>query len=147
MKDIVRYQFSAIERNKQYVQIKVKIPVSKEITLVHLPAWRPGRYELGNFAKNVNRFKVYNDKNKSIPFQKINKDTWEVQTENTDYITVEYAYYAIDLNAGSTFLSDNQLYVNPVNCCVFTEETSHLPCEIELAISEHWNFTGRRKYN
>jgi len=138
MKDFVRYQFSAIECNKQYVQIKVQIPVSKEKTLVHLPAWRPGRYELGNFAKNVNRFKVYNDKNKSIPFLKINKDTWEVQTENTDYITVEYAYYAIDLNAGSTFLSDNQLYVNPVNCCVFTEETSHLPCEIELAIPEDW---------
>jgi len=138
MKDIVRYQFSAIERNKQYVQIKVQIPVSKEITLIHLPAWRPGRYELGNFAKNVNHFKVYNDKNKSIPFQKINKDTWEVQTGNTEFITVDYAYYAIDLNAGSTFLSDNQLYVNPVNCCVFTEETSHLPCEIELAIPEHW---------
>jgi len=75
MEAVVRYSFSAEDRNKQYVQIKVQIPVSKEITVVHLPSWRPGRYELGNFAKNVNRFKLYNDQKKSLPFHKKNKDT------------------------------------------------------------------------
>jgi predicted metalloprotease with PDZ domain len=135
---VVRYSFSAEERNKQYVQVKVEIPVTKEITHVHLPSWRPGRYELGNFAKNINRFKVYNDKQNEISFQKVNKDTWEIATSETHFISVEYSYYAAELNAGSTFLSDNQLYVNPVNCCVFTNETQHLPCEIKLNIPESW---------
>ena len=58
MEAVVRYSFSAEERNKQYVQIKVQIPITKEITHVHLPFWRPGRYEIGNFAKNINRIKV-----------------------------------------------------------------------------------------
>jgi predicted metalloprotease with PDZ domain len=138
MESVVRYTFSSEERNKQYVQIKVQIPVSKECTLVHLPSWRPGRYELGNFAKNINRFRVYNDQKKAVSFQKINKDTWEVETNATAYITVEYSYYAVELNAGSTFLSDNQLYVNPVNCCVYSEESQHLPCEIELFIPDTW---------
>ncbi|MFM7667191.1 MAG: M61 family metallopeptidase [Bacteroidota bacterium] len=138
MEAVVRYSFSAEERNKQYVQIKVQIPVSKEITHVHLPSWRPGRYELGNFAKNVNRFKVYNDQKKSLPFQKINKDTWEINTSETGFISVEYSYYAAELNAGSTFLSDKQLYVNPVNCCVYTEETQDFPCEIQLNVPDSW---------
>lgn len=138
MENVVRYSFSAEEPNKQYVQIKVQIPVSKEITHVNLPSWRPGRYELGNFAKNINRFKVYNDQKKSLPFQKINKDTWEIDTSKTSFISVEYSYYSIDLNAGSTYLSDNQLYVNPVNCCIYTEETQDFPCEIELNIPESW---------
>lgn len=138
MEAVVRYSFSAKEPNKQYVQIKVQIPVSKEITHVHLPSWRPGRYELGNFAKNINRLKVYNDQKKSLPFQKINKDTWEINTSKTGFVSVEYSYYSIELNAGSTFLSDNQLYVNPVNCCVYTEETQDFPCEIELNIPESW---------
>ncbi len=138
MESVVRYTFSSEERNKQYVQIKVQIPVSKECTLVHVPSWRPGRYELGNFAKNINRFRVYNDQKKALTFQKINKDTWEVDSKATNFISVEYSYYASELNAGSTFLSDNQLYVNPVNCCVYTEETQHLPCAIELYIPESW---------
>ena len=138
MEAIVRYTFSAEDSNKQYVQINVEIPVFKETTLIHLPSWRPGRYELGNFAKNINRFSVYNDQKKSLPFQKINKDTWEVQTVDTNYISIEYSYYAVELNAGSTFLSDNQLYVNPVNCCVFTEESQHLSCEIQLKVPSSW---------
>ena len=138
MESVVRYTFSSEERNKQYVQIKVQIPVSKECTLVHVPSWRPGRYELGNFAKNINRFRVYNDQKKALTFQKINKDTWEVDSTATNFISVEYSYYASELNAGSTFLSDNQLYVNPVNCCVYTEETQYLPCAIELSIPESW---------
>ena len=138
MESVVRYTFSSEERNKQYVQIKVQIPVSKECTLIHVPSWRPGRYELGNFAKNINRFRVYNDQKKALTFQKINKDTWEVDSKATNFISVEYSYYASELNAGSTFLSDNQLYVNPVNCCVYTEETQHLPCAIELSIPESW---------
>jgi predicted metalloprotease with PDZ domain len=138
MEAIVRYTFSAEDSNKQYVQIKVEIPVFKETTLIHLPSWRPGRYELGNFAKNINRFSVYNDQKKSLPYQKTNKDTWEVQTVDTNYISIEYLYYAVELNAGSTFLSDNQLYVNPVNCCVFTEESQHLSCEIQLKVPNSW---------
>jgi predicted metalloprotease with PDZ domain len=138
MEAVVRYSFSAEERNKQYVQIKVQIPVSKETTIVHLPSWRPGRYELGNFAKNINRFKVYNDQKKALSFQKITKDSWEINTSETDFITVEYSYYAAELNAGSTFLSDNQLYVNPVNCCVYTEETQEFPCEIQLNVPDSW---------
>ena len=110
MEAIVRYTFSAEDSNKQYVQIKVEIPVFKETTLIHLPSWRPGRYELGTFAKNINRFSVYNDQKKSLPYQKTNKDTWEVQTVDTNYISIEYLYYAVELNAGSTFLSDNHRF-------------------------------------
>ncbi len=138
MESVVRYTFSSEEPNKHYVQIKVTIPVSKDITLVHLPSWRPGRYELGNFAKNINQFRIYNDQKKALSFQKVSKDTWEISTSATEFITVQYNYYASELNAGSTFLSDNQLYVNPVNCCVYTEETQHLPCAIELSIPESW---------
>jgi predicted metalloprotease with PDZ domain len=138
MEAVVRYTFSTEDQNKQYVQIKVQIPVFKETTHVQLPAWRPGRYELGNFAKNINRFRVYNDKKKALPSQKIDKDTWEINTTETTFISVEYSYYAAELNAGSTFLSDNQLYVNPVNCCVFTEETQELSCEVHLNIPDSW---------
>ena len=139
MESVVRYTFSSEERNKQYVQIKVQIPVSKECTLVHVPSWRPGRYELGNFAKNINRFRVYNDQKKALTFQKINKDTWEVDSTATNFISVEYSYYASELNAGSTFLSDNQLYVNPVNCCLWVHGKESEICEIDLKIPAQYS--------
>jgi len=135
---MVKYSFSSENPTQQYIHITAEIPVVAATTIVHLPSWRPGRYELGNFAKNVKGFKVFNDKNQTIHFQKIKKDEWSIQTEDTAFIKVEYLYFASELNAGSSFLNEQQLYVNPVNCAIYTDETKELPIELELKINPEW---------
>ena len=135
---MVNYSFSIENPNQQYIQIRVTFDELGDTTIIRLPSWRPGRYELGNFAKNVKGFKVYNDQNKRIDAPKILKDAWEINTKETKSIRVEYSYYAFDLNAGSTFLSKEQLYVNPVNCCVFVDSHVHEPTALELNIPSNW---------
>ena len=74
---------------------------------LQIPAWRPGRYELANFAKNIKNFAVFDDQMKPCTYRKINKDTWEVDTSTSKKITLRYAYYSAELNAGSTFIDDS----------------------------------------
>jgi predicted metalloprotease with PDZ domain len=135
---MVKFTFSVPQPNTQYIHIVAEIPVSSNVTLVHLPAWRPGRYELANFAKNIRNFKISTTDHKSLVFKKVNKDTWEVKSDNCESIVVSYNFYASELNAGSTFADAKQLYVNPVNCCVFTKESYHEPVEVSLEISDKW---------
>lgn len=135
---MVNYHFSVENPSQQYIQIKAYFEVLSETTTVRLPSWRPGRYELGNFAKNVKGFKVYDEQNHRLEVRKVTKDAWEIDTTGKSTIRVEYFYYAVDLNAGSTFLSKDQLYVNPVNCCVFTDEHAGLPISLELHIPLQW---------
>ena len=116
---MIHYTLSSDNPSAQYIQISMQFEPTHEVERIQLPAWRPGRYELGNFAKNVKGFKVYNEKQEELLFHKITKDCWEVQTNNATIIRVVYEYYAAELNAGSTFLSEEQLYVNPVNCCTY----------------------------
>lgn len=142
---ITKYFFSIENPNLQYISIKAEIITKQEKTIIHLPSWRPGRYELGNFAKNVKGFKIFDLKGKKVNFQKITKDSWEVDTDGIEVLRVEYAYYANELNAGSTFLNADQLYVNPVNCCVYSEDTKEFPVEVKLNIPEHWMIAGSMK--
>lgn len=135
---MVKFSFSVPQPNTQYIHIEAVIPTKEDQTTIHLPAWRPGRYELGNFAKNIRNFKVLDGGNAPLDFGKINKDTWQVDTSNCDEITVSYNFYASEINAGSTFANAEQLYVNPVNCCVFTKETFNQEVEVTLEISEKW---------
>jgi predicted metalloprotease with PDZ domain len=135
---MVNYSFSIENPNQQYIQIKATFEELGNTTIIRLPSWRPGRYELGNFAKNVKGFKVYNDQNKRIDAPKILKDAWEIDTKDTKFIRVEYSYYAFELNSGSTFLSKEQLYVNPVNCCVFSESHADQPTALALNIPANW---------
>ena len=135
---MVKYTFSCENPSQQYISIRATFPVSSNSTIIHLPSWRPGRYELGNFAKNIIGFRVFDQNNKTVDFKKIEKDSWEVNTKNVSEIHVDYLYFAAELNAGSTFLNAEQLYVNPVNCCVYTEETKEEKIEVELNVSTNW---------
>jgi predicted metalloprotease with PDZ domain len=139
---MVNYTFSIDNPNQQYISITAIFNTSADETTIRIPAWRPGRYELGNFAKNIKSFKVFNDQNKRIDVRKTSKDAWLVDTSNTDTIRVEYCYYASELNAGSTFLSPDQLYVNPVNCCIYTDEQFRENVCLKLLIPDSWIIAG-----
>ena len=40
------------------VELRFENPSESPFTL-QLPAWRPGRYELQHFAKNISRFEIF----------------------------------------------------------------------------------------
>jgi predicted metalloprotease with PDZ domain len=120
----------------------VQFPVDENKTIIHLPSWRPGRYELGNFAKNIKNFKVFNDQNKAVNFHKINKDSWEISSNETKYIKIEYQYYANELNAGSSYFDEQQLYVNPVNCFLYAEGKEQFPISLELNIPKNYTIAS-----
>src|SRR5690554_3271411 len=134
----MKFTFDIKSPQQQYIQITAEIKATGSETKIYFPAWRPGRYELGDFAKNVNHFQIFNGDGSPLDFQKKNKNTWIVQTEGCSVITVKYSYYATDLNAGSTYLDETQLYVNPVNCCLFTDESFNDPITVKLNIPKSW---------
>ncbi|HTF06255.1 MAG TPA: PDZ domain-containing protein [Bacteroidia bacterium] len=142
----MHYKFSFVNPSSRYVQLTVLAEnIAADITYIQLPAWRPGRYELGNFAKNVRNFKVYDQSGKEIAANKVTKDKWKLHTIGVKSLSIQYEYYAADLNAGSTFLDATQLYVNPVNCCVYLEGRLDEACTVELAVPEKWKVATAMK--
>lgn len=113
---------------------------------VQLPAWRPGRYELAHYAQNIKTFQPKDSFGKKLPFKKVTKDRWKIQTQGAKTIHIEYSYYANELNAGSTFLDETQLYVNGVNCLLYVPERMDEPCELEVVLPENYlTATGLNK--
>ena len=142
LQERIFYTIDCDNSQQHFIKIKVQFPVDENKTIIHLPSWRPGRYELGNFAKNIKNFKVFNDQNKAVNFQKINKDSWEISSNETKYIRIEYQYYANELNAGSSYYNENQLYVNPVNCFLYSEGKEQFPISLKLNIPENYTIAS-----
>ena len=134
---MISYKFSLENPAQQYIHIQLSFESTQETEYIQLPSWRPGRYELGNFAKNVKGFKVYGGKT-LLKSEKTTKDCWKVETGGNKDIRVEYQYYATDLNAGSTYLDSEQFYANPVNCCAYVAGKENEACEITLHIPDHY---------
>src|SRR6056297_3636766 len=132
----MQYTLSYQHPEQQYLDISLKIDglANEDFVALQLPAWRPGRYELGNFAKNIQRFEVHDENGKPLRFEKVSKDGWMVQCKNAKSITVDYNYFAAELNAGSTWLDENMLYVNPVNCFIYCPDRVELPATVLLKV-------------
>ena len=136
---MVSFVFDIPNPSQQYIHVQLSFEVRDDITVLKLPAWRPGRYELGNFAKNLRSFQVYDLEGNNVDCQKVSKDSWAALTKGLDAIKVTYHYYASELNAGSTYLDKNQLYVNPVNCCIFTDDHFNDDISVKLNIPDYWD--------
>ena len=125
MKYIVSYQ----KPNNHYIDIEFIIDNINSTTInVQLPAWRPGRYELGNFAKNVQKWEAFDQKGNALVSKKVKKDLWEVETNGANQIHIKYNYFASEINAGSSYLDDKQLYINGVNCFLYVPERVEEKC-------------------
>lgn len=140
---MINYTISVNNPSQHFIQFEFRLEITKQESIqLQLPVWRPGRYELGYFAKNIRSFKVTDEKEQELPFRKLDHSLWEVQCDKAEELVVRYEYYANELNAGSTFLDHSQLYINPVNCFFYVPDQSKLKYDILFKVPEEFSLYG-----
>lgn len=136
---MIKYTFFQKNPTSHYVYIDMHIEnINSDTIQLQLPAWRPGRYELGNFAKNVKKLEAFDENGMPLEFSKRTKDLWEVSCKGVKALKVTYSYYSAELNAGACYADINQIYINPVHCCFYVvgrEKEEHL---VELKVPENY---------
>ncbi|NNC82278.1 MAG: M61 family metallopeptidase [Flavobacteriales bacterium] len=138
----IQYIFS-IDRAQQHligIQIEFKNRKKGKVDLV-LPAWRPGRYERADFAANILDFQVQAGK-RHLDFHKTDRDTWTVPNCPQGRIRVSYSYFADTINAGSSYVDEQQLYVNPVNCCMHIKGEMEAEVLATLSVPPEFRYSG-----
>jgi predicted metalloprotease with PDZ domain len=141
----LQYTLSVTQPGSHYIDVVCQIDNTTGETLdLQLPAWRPGRYELQHFAKNIRRFAVFDQTGQPLAFQKTTKDRWQVQLAGATGVQVRYDYYGLvadnhKLDAGSSYADPAHFwYINPVNLCVYAEGRLLEPCTLTLNVPDHW---------
>ncbi|MBS1924002.1 MAG: M61 family metallopeptidase [Bacteroidetes bacterium] len=130
---MMHFRFSISHAASHFVDIELTIQTNGDETLLKLPVWRPGRYEEGNFAKNIRNFKVQDISGKEVKWKKVSKSSWLLQTNKRDTIKINYQYYCNQLDAGACFVNDEQIYINPIHCCFYTDDNRGNACTVEIA--------------
>ncbi len=118
----MNYTISITDPQNHFITMKWDITnIHQDSIRLQLPSWRPGRYELQNYAKNIRNFSIVDEQGNPVAFKKVTKDCWEVNTSGTKTITVTYEYYANQLDAGASYVDTEFLYLNPVNCFMYVD--------------------------
>jgi predicted metalloprotease with PDZ domain len=115
------FHFSTYLAHQNLISIEMAFRTTKkqDINLV-LSSWRPGRYELAEYAMNIKHVHVVAGE-KELKVIKSSRNVWSIQNCPAAEVTVSYLYFANVLNAGSCYIDEHLLYVNPINCCFHLE--------------------------
>lgn len=146
---MINYHISYTHPHRHFVSFDAVFPNPEKSTLkIQLPSWRPGRYELGMFAKNIRNWRAWSSNGQPLSFSKITRDCWEIESIGESEIRITYEYYAAELNAGSTFLDGDQLYINPVNCFFYISNDHSVPYTLSFELPETYEIAcGLRHLN
>ncbi|MCB2409563.1 M61 family metallopeptidase [Hymenobacter lucidus] len=125
-----------------YLQVQMTFEVAATATEAlefQLPAWRPGRYELQNFAQKVQGVVVEDAAtNEVLSSRKLTKDRWQVTGATGRTVRVRYNFYAHQMDAGGSWLDESQLYINGVQCFMYVEGRQAETCQLRLELPEGW---------
>lgn len=132
---MIHYNITISDPERHFIRIHCIVDyIHQDEIHLQLPSWRPGRYELQNFAKNVRCFTIQDSNGQQVPFMKETKDRWKVNTSGIRSIHITYEYFANQLDAGGSFVSNDFMYVNPVNCLLYVDGRMDEECQVELHI-------------
>jgi predicted metalloprotease with PDZ domain len=104
------------------------VPASIDL---QIPLWQPGRYSNADFAKNIQEFNAKAG-GQNLPFEKIDSQTWRVQTRGNRMVSVAYKVFGNDLSG--TYAQLDGTHGNFTGGEVFMYVVGHKQDPVELRI-------------
>lgn len=126
----VTYTLSWRDPNEHLFDVSVRFVAPEDDPLVWLPAWRPGRYLIQNYAADVREW--------SGNARKVGKSEWRIDATRGQAVTLTYRFYAAVLDAGSSFLDEEEAYVNPSNLLMCVDALRREAATLTIAVPEWW---------
>lgn len=119
-------------QSHEYLITLTALPAAGEATVFQLPAWRPGRYILQDYAAGISHFEAMDRGGRPLGWHKRDVHSWQVENPEEGQITIRYRFYANVMDAGSSVLSLEQAYFNGVNLFMHVEGRYDEPCTLSI---------------
>jgi len=137
------YVIGLYEPQTQYVDMRATFRDTSgrrwgEVLEVHLPTWRPGKYEILDMAGTLRDVSAVSGDGRPLRIQKTAKSTWSVGLAGADEVTISYKIYANSLGDRTRHVDDSHAFLSGSSVFLFTVESRDEPCLIRVEAPEGW---------
>ena len=109
-----------------------------ETSILKMPAWSPGYYQIMDFADGVANFVAKDGEGKALEFNKKGKNAWHIEKGKASVLKVEYDIITSREFVGTSFLDAEHGYIIPASVCLYPEDEIKRPAEITVKPFEKW---------
>lgn len=135
----VGYEITFDQRGGQLVDITYVIAAWDQETLeVHLPVWRPGRYEVLDVAGTVRRLEARDASGAVLPVEKFAKSSWRVATPGGGTVRIAYQIYANSIANRTRHVDDTHAFLSGACIFLYCDAMRNAPATVMLDLPPGW---------
>lgn len=112
-------------------------PAPAEELLV-MPVWTPGSYLVREFQRHVQDFAAKDAAGQPLKWEKINKNTWRIETGGSRNWHATYKVYANELSVRTSELNSSHGYWNSANLLMYLEGFLTSPSTVRVVAPDVW---------
>ncbi len=120
------------------VEMRVKWAQMPEKTELKLPVWTPGSYLIREYARHVQNFSVTDANGNALAWQKINKNTWQIDSKGKQEIVAKYNVYANELTVRTNELNDKHAFFTPAALLMFVKDNLKVASTVKVNPYANW---------
>ena len=141
----MHYRIEAVDFHAHLYGVTLTIPEPKSKQRVSLPVWIAGSYMVREFAKQITDISASQGKRK-VALQQIDKNTWEIDSDPSTPITLNYRVHAHDDSVRTAWLTAQRGFFNGTSLFLQADGFVQTPHYIEL-VAKSFNPDSRAKNN
>ena len=120
------------------VEMRVKWTQMPEKTELKLPVWTPGSYLIREYARHVQNFTASDAGGNALAWQKISKNTWQIDTKGKQEIVAKYNVYANELTVRTNELNDEHAFITPAALLMFVKDNLKVSSTVKVNPYGNW---------
>ena len=120
------------------VEMRLNWAQMPEKAEIKMPVWTPGSYLIREYARHVQDFAVKNSSGNALDWQKINKNSWQIETKSAKEIVVSYKVYANELTVRTNELNADHAFFNNAALLMFPKGELSVPSTIKVMPFGDW---------
>ncbi len=141
--DEVTYTVSLAQAQTQMVEITAAFPAQgRSEVLVHLPTWRPGRYEILDPVGTLRAIRVTDENGSDLPFEKTAKSSWRIHSAGADEIHVVYQIYANSIADRTRHVDSTHAFLSGSSVFLYDQGSRRSPVRVVLQMPTGWRVAG-----
>lgn len=107
-------------------------------TVLKMPAWTPGYYQLLNYAKHVQQFRVTAGNGDSIAWNRSGDNSWNIANGKHSSVTVSYDVKAETQFVAQPYIDENRAYIIPAGLFVYPAGKIKTPVTVTIVPNSKW---------
>jgi predicted metalloprotease with PDZ domain len=112
-----------------------QMPAKAELKM---PVWTPGSYLVREYARHVQDFSAADASGNNLTWEKINKNTWQVDTKAAKQIVAKYRVYANELTVRTNELNDEHAFFNNAALLLFPKDQLKAASTVTVVPFGNW---------